>query len=184
MKWIFRNWFISGPIVAGVVFFLYTGDASIAIIVAFFLFSFLGGGYAIYGICQMLDDNKKENERKRKEQERREAERIANETKDIYERDGVEIVNAMTFGPLAVAHAQLKLRNRNNYDVDVKIKMYQGGWRDTRITYAHSGTDYISGVDDNVSSTIRIKANSIRSVNLCGKQYGGRPTGFRISAVY
>lgn len=96
--------------------------------------------------------------------------------------NGVEIVETYTLGSLAVEHAALKIRNKNNYDVLVTIELKQkGAWQSCHIFKSSNYTDNSGyGYDNSEWETFKIKANSIRSVGLIGKDYGGRPTNVRI----
>lgn len=101
----------------------------------------------------------------------------------VYSKGNVEIVNWGTLGSLAISHAQVDLRNKNNYDVVVTIGLYQGSWSLGEIIYSdYEKSDYISGVSDRWSTSIRIKANSMRSVYLKA-EHRGRPTAIRINSV-
>ena len=101
-----------------------------------------------------------------------------------HEYKGVELVG-YTIRPVTdVAHVLLAIRNKNNYDVYVRVQLYQGKWNDARITYSDSYTGYISGIDDDNSTDILVKANSLRKLNLKGKFGGGEPTKFRIKEVF
>ena len=106
------------------------------------------------------------------------------QSKTCYSLQNVEIVDAGSFGALAFAHAQISVRNRNNYDVDVIIQVkLDGAWRDTMISYEERGSDRISGVDDQGGQKIRVKANSIRKINLRAKSGHGCPDDVRIVSV-
>ncbi len=101
-----------------------------------------------------------------------------------HEYKGVELVG-YTIRPITdVAHVLLAIRNKNNYDVYVRVQLYQGKWNDARITYSDSYTGYISGLNDDNSTDILVKANSLRKLNLKGKLGGGEPTKFRIKEVF
>lgn len=103
---------------------------------------------------------------------------------DLYSKGNVEIVSWGTLGALALSHAKVDLRNKNNYDVNVTISLYQDGWSLGEIIYSeYENSDRIPGVSDNYSTTIRVKANSIRSVYLKA-DHRGRPTHIRINSVY
>ena len=137
--------------------------------------------YAIIKGAEALD-NTIENTRKANE-EKRAAQRSKIEKESVYEYSNVEIVNWATFNWLSAAEAEVSIRNKNNYDVDVIIELYRGKWDEGRITYTdlHRG-DRIPGVSDERSTTIRVKANSMRKVYLSSGG-SGRPTAIRISSV-
>lgn len=101
----------------------------------------------------------------------------------VYSMSNVEIVDWGTLGSLAISHAMVQLRNKNNYDVNVTVGLYQGSWSCGKIIYSDGErSDYISGVSDNYSTSIRVKANSMRKVYLRADSRG-RPTHIRISSV-
>lgn len=102
---------------------------------------------------------------------------------NLYSLGNVEIVNWGTLGSLAISHAKVDLRNKNNYDVDVTISLYQDSWSLGSIVYSdYENSDRVTGVSDNYSRTIRVKANSMRSVYLRA-DHRGRPTHIRINSV-
>ena len=131
-------------------------------------------GAAIWGVAKSIDDA----EAKAYDNKQRKAAQESNRS-----MSNVEIVDWWTLGSLAISHAKVQLRNKNNYDVNVTVGLYQGKWSDGKIIYNGSEqSDYISGVSDNYSTTIRVKANSIRTVYLKADSRG-RPTNIRISSV-
>ena len=100
-----------------------------------------------------------------------------------YSMSNVEIVDWGTLGSLAYSHAMVVLRNKNNYDVNVSVGLYQGKWGNGSIVYSsYENTDRIPGVSDEFSKSIRVKANSMRTVYLRGVSRG-RPTHIQISSV-
>ena len=187
MKWLFRHWVTTGTLLVFIAMFFISNDGAIAFFTAIFAWVTLLFIHTINEIDKQIEANKREKKKRAEEARQRaaaEERRRADARRSVMERDGVEIVRAGTFGPLAVSHAQVKLRNRNSYDVDVRIQLYQNGqWRDASISYSEQGTDRIDGVSDDNSEAIRVKANSMRSVNLTGKFGGGRPDAFRIVDV-
>lgn len=98
-------------------------------------------------------------------------------------KGNVEIVEWGTLGALAISHAMVQLRNRNNYDVIVTVSLFQDGWSDGEIIYSDGErSEYLPGVHDDYSTSIKLKPNSIRKVYL--KADGrGRPTHIRIKSV-
>ena len=131
-------------------------------------------GAAIWGVAKSIDDA----EAKAYDNKQRKAAQESNRS-----MNNVEIVDWWTFNWLAISHAKVQLRNKNNYDVNVTVGLYQGKWSNGKIIYnGREQSDYIPGVSDDYSTTIRVKANSIRTVYLKADSRG-RPTNIRISSV-
>jgi len=137
-------------------------------------YGIIKGGEAI---DRTIENTKLANERAKEEQRNR-IEREAPKS-----MSGVEIVDAGSLGTLSYSHAKVQLRNKNSYEVVVRVGLYQGSWSDGRIVYyENEWSDHYSGVSDDNSTSIRVKANSIRTVYLRG-EHRGRPTNVRITSV-
>ena len=77
----------------------------------------------------------------------------------------------------------MRIRVEKSSFVFVSISLYQGSWSLGSIVYStYEKTDNIPGVSDEYSKSIRVKANSKRSVYLRA-DHRGRPTHIRISSV-
>ena len=137
-------------------------------------YAIIKGGQAI---DKTIENTRIANERER-EAQREKVEREAPKS-----MSGVELVDAGSLGSWSFSHAKVQIRNKNNYDVIVRIGLYQGSWSDGRIVYYdREWSDSYPGVSDDNSSSIRVKANSIRTVYLRA-DHRGRPTNVRITSV-